>query len=501
MSEEELLEKIKQLEAEVSDLKLNRPLNQKLKSRDYSTTKYVPKNPLGMKDYHPEDMAVREAVMTSVRDIFKMHGAVEITTPVIELKDTLTGKYGEDSKLIYDLKDQGGEILALRYDLTVPFARYCAQHKVENLKRFQIARVYRRDRPVMAKGRYREFYQCDLDMAGVYESMTTDSECLKIVCDVLKSLRLNFRIKINHRKILDAIFEISGVTEDNLRAISSSVDKLDKLSWEEVQKEMISKGLEVGRTEEIKQFVQLNGQLEVITALESNEKFMNSEKGKEGLEDMKQLFKYLADFEILDYVSFDLSLARGLDYYTGMIFEAIALSPSPSPSSSTSKIKIPKVGSVAAGGRYDGLIGMFKKKKKDIPCVGLSLGIERLFVLYEKIIKEDKMKIIPTQVLICGVGAKKEEREDMLRERMKIMKLLWQNKVPCETIYKLNPKTLTQFQLCEDKSIPLAVIVAPEEISRGLVKVRKVVQRTEQEVEIKNLPAYIKKALNEISLN
>merc|ERR1719273_3053309 len=144
--------------------------------------------------------------------MFKIHGAVTIDTPVFELKEVLTGKYGEDSKLIYDLKDQGGEILALRYDLTVPFARDVAMNKVEKIKRYQIAKVYRRDNPSMSRGRYREFYQCDFDIAGQYDEMLPDAECIKIVKEILSSLNLGqFVIKINHRKILDGIFELCGV--------------------------------------------------------------------------------------------------------------------------------------------------------------------------------------------------------------------------------------------------------------------------------------------------
>lgn len=136
----------------------------------------------------------------TLKEVFKRHGAVSIETPVMELKAALTGKYGEDTKLIYDLANQGGEILALRYDLTVPFARFCAQHKIENIKRYHIARVYRRDRPVLAKGRFREFYQCDIDIAGVYEPMVPDAECVKIVCEVLSELGVEkFVVKVNHR--------------------------------------------------------------------------------------------------------------------------------------------------------------------------------------------------------------------------------------------------------------------------------------------------------------
>jgi histidyl-tRNA synthetase len=166
-----------------------------------------------------------------VTDVFKRHGATTLDTPVFELKDILSGKYGEDSKLIYDLQDQGGELCSLRYDLTVPLARWLAMNpSVQSFKRYQIAKVYRRDQPAMTKGRMREFYQCDFDIAGSYDAMIPDAEVLKIATDVFDSLGWeSYTIKINHRKVLDGIFKAAGVPEDLIRPISSAVDKLDKV--------------------------------------------------------------------------------------------------------------------------------------------------------------------------------------------------------------------------------------------------------------------------------
>lgn len=163
--------------------------------------------------------------------VFKRHGATTLDTPVFELKEILSGKYGEDSKLIYDLQDQGGELCSLRYDLTVPLARWLAMNpSVQSFKRYQIAKVYRRDQPAMTKGRMREFYQCDFDIAGAYDAMIPDAEVLKIVNDVFKALGWeSYTIKMNHRKILDGMFKAAGVKEDLIRPISSAVDKLDKV--------------------------------------------------------------------------------------------------------------------------------------------------------------------------------------------------------------------------------------------------------------------------------
>ena len=160
-----------------------------------------------MRDHTPHDMAVREMVFEKIIKVFKRHGAVAIDTPVMELKEILVGKYGEDSKLIYDVADQGGELCALRYDLTVPFARYVANHGIQNIKRYHIARVYRRDSPNQSKGRYREFYQCDFDIAGEYDLMIPDAECLRVVYEIMRDLDLgDFKVKVNHRAVLDGMF-------------------------------------------------------------------------------------------------------------------------------------------------------------------------------------------------------------------------------------------------------------------------------------------------------
>lgn len=190
-------------------------------------------------------MAIKEKAFNIIKKIFKKNGAEEIDTPVFELKDTLTNKYGEDSKLIYDLEDQGGELLSLRYDLTVPFARYVALNNIKQMKRFHIAKVYRRDQPQMTKGRFREFYQCDLDIAGDYATMIPDANILHVVNEILTELDAGkFRIKINNRKFLDAMIDLSGCDTSKFKSICSSIDKLDKQTWEEVEDELINqKGL------------------------------------------------------------------------------------------------------------------------------------------------------------------------------------------------------------------------------------------------------------------
>ena len=333
-----------------------------------------PKIPKGTRDYLPDQMAIRDEAFQIIRRVFKSHGAVEIDTPVFELKDTLTGKYGEDSKLIYDLADQGGELLALRYDLTVPFARFLALNSVGNIKRFHIGKVYRRDQPQLAKGRYREFYQCDFDIAGTYGRMVPDSECVGVACDILDALPIgDFGIKLNHRRLLDAILDLCGVPADKFRTICSAVDKLDKEPWEEVKREMTDdKGLKPEVADRIGEFVLQKGEpWTMYKSLMESKKFGDHKGALEAMEDLRILFEYLEAMGKLQFISFDLSLARGLDYYTGVIYEAVCMSGNT------------QVGSIGGGGRYDNLVSMFQEAGKVTPCVGVSVGIERVFTLME----------------------------------------------------------------------------------------------------------------------
>uniref|UniRef100_A0A914YK87 Aminoacyl-transfer RNA synthetases class-II family profile domain-containing protein n=1 Tax=Panagrolaimus superbus TaxID=310955 RepID=A0A914YK87_9BILA len=179
------------------------------------------KTPKGTRDYHPKQMVIREKVLGIITDTFKRHGAQTIDTPVFELRDVLMGKYGEEGgKLVFDLADQGGELCSLRYDLTVPFARYVAQNNIKNIKRYHIAKVYRRDQPVMTKGRYREFYQCDFDIAGEYDLMVPEAECLRVVDEIMNQLDLGeFEIRINHRLLLEGMFSICGIKDADFKTL------------------------------------------------------------------------------------------------------------------------------------------------------------------------------------------------------------------------------------------------------------------------------------------
>uniref|UniRef100_A0AAQ4PBF4 histidine--tRNA ligase n=1 Tax=Gasterosteus aculeatus aculeatus TaxID=481459 RepID=A0AAQ4PBF4_GASAC len=410
---------------------------------------FVLKTAKGTRDYNPKQMAIRERVFSTIIGCFKRHGAETIDTPVFELKETLTGKYGEDSKLIYDLKDQGGELLSLRYDLTVPFARYLAMNKITNIKRYHIAKVYRRDNPAMTRGRYREFYQC-----------------------------------VNDRRILDGMFAVCGVPDDKFRTICSTVDKLDKMPWEDVRKEMVTeKGLSEEAADQIGEYVSLQGGMELAERLLQDQKMCRSKQACAGLSDIKLLFSYLQLFQVTDKVVFDLSLARGLDYYTGIIYEGVLTQAGVAPGSTEAQNGTPaeesvSVGSVAGGGRYDGLVGMFDPKGRKVPCVGVSIGIERIFSILEQKAEASAEKVRTTEVQVMVASAQK----NLLEERLRLLTELWNAGIKAEVMYKKNPKLLSQLQHCEESGIPLVAILGEQELKDGVVKLRVVASREEVDV-------------------
>uniref|UniRef100_A0A1A8S906 histidine--tRNA ligase n=1 Tax=Nothobranchius rachovii TaxID=451742 RepID=A0A1A8S906_9TELE len=456
---------------------------------------FVLKTAKGTRDYNPKQMAIREKVFSTIVACFKRHGAETIDTPVFELKETLTGKYGEDSKLIYDLKDQGGELLSLRYDLTVPFARYLAMNKITNIKRYHIAKVYRRDNPAMTRGRYREFYQCDFDIAGQYDAMIPDAECLKIVHEILSELELgDFRIKVNDRRILDGMFAVCGVPDDKFRTICSTVDKLDKMSWEDVKSEMVNeKGLSEQVADLIGEFVSMQGGRDLAERLLQNPRLSQNKLACSGLSDVKLLFSYLELFQATDKVVFDLSLARGLDYYTGLIYEAVLTQAGLSGDTLNGAEDSVSVGSVAGGGRYDGLVGMFDPKGRKVPCVGVSFGIERIFTIMEQKAESSADKVRTTEVQVMVASAQK----NLLEERLKLVTDLWKAGIKAEVMYKKNPKLLSQLQHCEESGIPLVAILGEQELKDGVVKLRVVATREEVDLSRADLIREIRRRTSE----
>ncbi|KAL4625464.1 hypothetical protein ACB092_05G028100 [Castanea dentata] len=436
----------------------------------------LPKLPKGTRDFAKEQMTIRKRAFSIIEDVFERHGATALDTPAFELRETLMGKYGEDSKLVYDLADQGGELCSLRYDLTVPFARYVAMNGLTSFKRYQIAKVYRRDNP--SKGRYREFYQCDLDIAGQYEKMGPDFEIVKILTELLDELQIgDYEIKLNHRKLLDGMLDICGVPPEKFRTICSSIDKLDKQPFEQIKKEMVEeKGLSVETADEIGTFVKERGQpLELLSKLkQQGSKFLGHNRSVDALNDLEILFKALEVSKCIDKVVFDLSLARGLDYYTGVIFEAVFKGGA-------------QVGSIAAGGRYDNLIGMFGAKQ--VPAVGVSLGIERVFAIMEQLQKDQSQapRATKTEVLVSILG-------DDLTQAAELVSELWNAKVKAE--YFVNKRVMKHIDRARESRIPWMVIVGEREMNEGIVILKDIEAAKEDKIPRSSLVKELQRRLN-----
>ena len=512
------------------------------------------KTPKGTKDWAGPDVLLRDRIFNAITTVFRAHGAVALDTPVFELKDVLSGNYGEDSKLIYDLQDQGGELCSLRYDLTVPFARWLALNPdIKNVKRYAIAKVYRRDQPAMSKGRMREFYQCDFDVAGAGgDVMVADAEVVRIIAEVFERLGWHgqYFIKCNHRRILDGVFEVCGVPGEKIRTISSAVDKLDKMSWAEVRREMVEeKGLESEVADRIEGYVTLKGGSDLLDKLRKDEALMKNENARTGVEEMSLLMQYLAAFDVVDETTLDMSLARGLDYYTGVIYEVVTEGSAPvlanggegrggaetvqnvhRASKKEKKVDADEdrsddpsvgVGSVAAGGRYDNLVERFLPKAQ-MPCVGVSFGVDRIFSITKARMEREKeleaMRATETDVYVMAFGGK--GFDGMLPQRMGVCKLLWDAGIKvqplssfiCENLisdlayqaefsYKLKPKLPAQFKAAEASSVPLAVILGEDEQAAGKVKIKEMglpeghPEKDGVLVEIKNLAIEVKKRL------
>ncbi|KAG1726145.1 hypothetical protein EDB19DRAFT_1753239 [Suillus lakei] len=456
----------------------------------------------GTRDYGAAEMFCREHVERIVKDVFTSYGGSALDTPVFERKDVLAGKYGEDQKLIFDLMDQGGEQLALRYDHTVPLARYLAMAGATvQAKIWQVGKVYRRDNPVMSKGRMREFSQADLDITGAWDPMIPDAEIISLLCTILTRLDVGeFTVKLNHRKILDGIFEVCGVPQDKIRSISSAVDKLDKLPWLEVKKEMTEeKGLSSDVADKIGEYVKHKGGPSLLELLKADATLMANPSAKQGISDMNILFTLLRAYKVLDKISFDMSLARGLDYYTGIIYEAIVEasappafaanateSPAPSKPKPSKKAKADDgeedeldesqvgVGSIAAGGRYDNLVGMFTaaaaaegKKAPGLPCIGVSIGLDRIFAIVWPKWVEKGMRSKETMVYVLAAG------DGLLEERIALAQELREAGIKTDFLAKKKPKLTAQFMAGEKDEVPFAVILGGDELKEGLVTVKE----------------------------
>jgi histidyl-tRNA synthetase len=303
--------------------------------------------------------------------------------------------------------------------------------------------------------------------------MIPDADLLSVIIEILEALRIgDFVVKLNHRKFLDAMVSLAGCEKRKFKAICSSIDKLDKEPWEVVREELIKmKGLTEEMCDKLHRFVQLKGEpWALLNQLKAEQVFQGHAEGEKTVAEMETLFKYLDAMKVLDRISFDFSLARGLDYYTGVIFEAVLIGG--------------LVGSISGGGRYDGLIGMFSGK--DIPSVGGSIGIERIFnILEEKEAARGEIRATETQVLVGQMG------KNLATKRLEVCSQLWRAGIKAETLYVDNPKPDKTFKYAFDNGIPLILIIGESELERGVYKVRILNENCEVEFEAGKLAAFM----------
>jgi histidyl-tRNA synthetase len=402
--------------------------------------KIQPRVPRGMRDILPQKMLLRQYVIGQVEKVFQRFGFEPLQTPVLELRETLMGKFGPDAeKLIYDAQHrEGKEELSLRYDLTVPLTRVVAMYPelVKPFKRYQIAPVWRAERP--QKGRYREFYQCDVDIVGT-KSMLADAEIVTMIYNVLKQLGFKtFVTKINNRKILTGIGQYAGVPSELVGGLYRSIDKLEKIGVEAVREELAQNQITGDAIEKIMRLVALPansfGELrEMLGAVPI---------GLEGLGELEELAAYLSDSSVpRENYQFDFAMVRGLAYYTGPIYETA--------------VTEPKIGSLTGGGRYDELIGLFSNQS--LPVTGTSFGIERIIdVMDELAMYPANVGKTVTQVLVTVFN------RDLISTSIRLANELRAAGVNVELALDADGLG-KQLKYAAAKAIPFALIVGPDE--------------------------------------
>jgi histidyl-tRNA synthetase len=442
-----------------------------------------PNIPKGTRDFSPSEMAKRNYIFNTVREVFRLFGFEQIETPAMENLSTLMGKYGEEGdKLLFKILNSG-DCLAefsdnelternsvrfaakacekgLRYDLTVPFARFVVQHRNEltfPFKRYQIQPVWRADRP--QKGRYREFFQCDADVIGS-DSLLNEIELVQIIDEVFKRLNVRICVKINNRKILAGIAEMVGVA-DRITEITVAIDKLDKIGLDNVNAELIAAGIPEEAVNMLQPLITLKGSnYEKINILKDLLK--NSPAGLKGVEETEYILSALAAMPLSAIIEADITLARGLNYYTGAIFEVKALDV--------------EIGSITGGGRYDNLTGVFGMD--GISGVGISFGADRIFDVLNQLNLYPDTSLQATKYLFVNFG------EAELQYVLPIAARLRSNDVSAE-IFPEPAKMKKQFAYADAKKIPFVVIAGETEIKQGVVTIKNM-QTGEQKPVPKN---------------
>ncbi len=446
----------------------------------------APVNAKGTRDFLPRDLVRRNRVFSLLRETFEHHGYEPIETPSVENTNVLEGKYGEEGdRLLFRILKRGESLEkaarmllaeadgdhsaaalsrlfsdeALRYDLTVPFARVIAAHQndiVFPFRRYQMQPVWRADRP--QRGRYREFYQCDVDCVGS-RSMTVDAEMVAIYCEVFTRLGYtNFVTRVNHRGLLNSLMAVSAVPEDKRVATMTAMDKLDKIGLDGVREELVKLALGDASVDQLIEMIGLSGTPQAMLAA-LRPMVADSTEGVEALDELAEVFEYAAAMGVpTERVSFDMSLVRGLSYYTGPIFETV--------------LTDMQFGSLGGGGRYDRLIGQFTGR--DLPCVGISFGLERIFdTLSEQDANEEPATT--TQALVTLFSRETFAHAFALARDLRAAGI-------CTEVYTEPKKLSTQLTFAKNKGIPLAVILGPEEIAAGAVVLRDMRTSTQRAV-------------------
>jgi histidyl-tRNA synthetase len=441
-----------------------------------------PATPKGTRDFSPEVMVKRNYIFDTIKEVYALYGYQPIETPAMETLDTLTGKYGEEGdKLLFKILNSGDYLRkvnetflkekqtakltpqisekGLRYDLTVPFARYVVQHRNEitfPFKRYQLQPVWRADKP--QKGRYREFYQCDADVIGS-SSLLNELELIQIIDEVFSRRHINTTLHINNRKILAGIAEWIGYPE-KIIDITVAIDKLDKVGLENVKTELVEKGLPQAVVEKLEPVLLLEGpNEEKIKQL--SQLLKDSKTGMKGIEELSFLLGKSKLLNLTTTLVADLTLARGLDYYTGAIFEV--------------KAKDTPMGSICGGGRYDDLTGVFGLK--EVSGVGISFGADRIFDVIEQEQKFPKDVATTTKVLFVNFGGKEQDY------CMPILAKLRKAGIASE-IYPQAAKMKKQMSYANNKGIPYVVLVGENEMNSGKLTIKDMEQGTQSERQV-----------------
>jgi histidyl-tRNA synthetase len=443
----------------------------------------------GTRDFLPSQMRKRNYIFDTIKEVYNSHGFQSIETPAMEELNTLMGKYGDEGdKLLFKILNSGDFVTdkslntndykaltkqisekGLRYDLTVPFARFVVNHLNEitfPFKRYQIQPVWRADRP--QKGRYREFYQCDADIIGS-DSLLNEVDLMCMIEEVFKKFSLRTKIKLNNRKILLAIAQYIG-KEENLIDITVAIDKLDKIGYEKVCEELRTKGFSQEDIEKLSPIFSLNGSNE--SKIESLRKILTSQEGEKGLNELEFVLNQCKQLKI-DNIEFDITLARGLNYYTGAIMEVKALDV--------------EIGSICGGGRYDNLTGIFGHQ--GLSGVGISFGADRIYDCLEQLNLFPESISASSDILFTNFG----ENEALFA--LNIARSLREKGIKAE-VYPDSAKLKKQMNYANDKQIKFVALIGENEMKENKVSLKNMESGEQVLVEINDLENVIKQAIN-----